>query len=89
VHISIHAANSSGGSYLVLDDLPDDPGHLIAVKFHHGVLDLDLLDSSRRRHPALSDLGIETRCGGGKAVCAGSSRARELRRSRTCNCLRC
>jgi hypothetical protein len=33
--------------YLVLDDLPDDPGHLIAVKLHHRVLDLDLLDSRR------------------------------------------
>jgi hypothetical protein len=45
--------------YLVLDDLPDDPGHLIAVKFHHGVLDLDLLDSRRGRHSVLSKLRRE------------------------------
>lgn len=30
---------------LVLDDLPDDPGHLIAVQLDDGVLDLDLLDA--------------------------------------------
>jgi hypothetical protein len=46
--------------YLVLDDLPDDPGHLISVQLHHRVLDLDLLDSGRGRHPVLSNLRVET-----------------------------
>ena len=31
-------------AYLVLDGLPDDPSHLISVKFHDGVLDLDFVD---------------------------------------------
>lgn len=31
-------------SYFVLDHLPDDPGHLITVKLHNGILDLDLFD---------------------------------------------
>jgi hypothetical protein len=43
---------------LVFDDLPDDAGHLIAVKLHDGVLDLDLLDSLCRRHPVLSNLCV-------------------------------
>lgn len=43
---------------LVLDDLPDDPGHLIAVELYHGVLDLNLLDSLRGRHPVLSNLCV-------------------------------
>jgi hypothetical protein len=36
----------------VLDLLPDDARHLIAVELDDGVLDLDLLDAGRR-HPAL------------------------------------
>lgn len=32
-----------GVDELVLDDLPDDAGHLITVEFDDGVLDLDLL----------------------------------------------
>ena len=34
---------------LVLDILPDDAGHLIAVKLDDGVLDLDLVECS---HPS-------------------------------------
>jgi len=36
---------------LVLDVLPDDAGHLVAVQFHHWVLNLDLLEG---RHVALT-----------------------------------
>jgi hypothetical protein len=68
--------------YLVLDDLPDNPGHLITVKLHDGVLDLDLLDACRRRHPALSNMGIEAWCCGRGAVCACASCAGELGRCR-------
>jgi hypothetical protein len=35
---------------LVLDVLPNDAGHLIAVQLHHGILHLDLLEA---RHVAL------------------------------------
>jgi hypothetical protein len=31
---------------LVLDELPDDPGHLIAVEFDNRIVDLDLCHSS-------------------------------------------
>jgi hypothetical protein len=86
--VSMGLAMASASSHLVLDDLPDDPGHLITVKLHNRVLDLDLLDASRRRHPALSNLGIEARCCGGEAVCGGSSCARELGRCRKGSCLR-
>jgi hypothetical protein len=51
--------------HLVLDDLPYDTCHLIAVELHHWVLDLDLLGArsrSRRSHPVLSDMRIEARC---------------------------
>lgn len=34
---------------LVLDILPDDPGHLITIQLHHRVLDLDLLESRHGR----------------------------------------
>jgi hypothetical protein len=69
--------------YLVLDGLPDDPGHLIAVKLHDRVLDLDLLDSRRGRHPVLSDVRIEAWCGGGGGARGGPSRAGQLCRSRS------
>lgn len=41
---------------LVLDVLPDDPRHLIAVQLDDGVLDLDLLEGS---HSALVDGGLK------------------------------
>jgi len=31
------------GYYLLLDELPDDPGHLIAIHLHHRLLHLDSL----------------------------------------------
>ncbi len=31
-----------GQDQLLLDDIPDDPGHLVAVKLDDGVLNLDL-----------------------------------------------
>lgn len=70
-------------SYLVLDDLPDDPGHFIAVKLHDRVLDLDLLDSRRGRHPALSNLCVKTGCGGGGAVRGCPAGVQELGRFRS------
>jgi hypothetical protein len=51
--------------HLVLDDLPYDTCHLIAIELHHWVLDLDLLGArsrSRGSHPVLSDMRIEARC---------------------------
>ena len=41
-----------GGDEAVLDVLPDDPGHLIAVKLDDGVLDLDLGDLLGGSHGA-------------------------------------
>jgi hypothetical protein len=71
--------------HLVLDDLPYDASHLIAIELHNGVLDLDLLDArSRHRgsHPVLSNVRVEGRyvyCGAG---CGTRSRGRALGRSR-------
>lgn len=50
-----HSNNAAGrieGIYLVLNVLPDDPGHLIAVQLDDGSLDLDLLEA--RHLPALT-----------------------------------
>lgn len=44
--------------YLVFDDLPDNPGHLITIELHDGVLDLDLLDWGRRCHSVLCDESV-------------------------------
>ena len=59
---------------LVLDVLPDDAGHLVAVKLDDGVLDLDLRDL-RRHGAAMGDSGgdwaREGRSGGGEELLAG------------------
>lgn len=45
---------------LVLDVLPDDTGHLVAVELHHWVLDLDLLEAG---HVARLYKGGSKACG--------------------------
>jgi len=49
-------------AYLVLDVLPDNPGHLIAIHLHHWVLHLDLVEA---RHSALFD-SCHERSGNGR-----------------------
>lgn len=45
---------------LVLDILPDDPRHLVAIQLHHRVLDLDLLEAG---HIARLYEGTTKSCG--------------------------
>ena len=69
----------------VLDLLPDDAGHLVAVQLDDGVLDLDLLDAGGR-HPALVCKVEAAGCHNGcvereSGACGGVSQGRGRSRS--------
>ena len=70
---------------LVLDVLPDDPGHLVAVQLHDGVLHLDLGTDGGTHLPGLREGWAEAGCGAGKrsmSMRLQSSRERCRRSSR-------
>ena len=60
--------------HFVLDDLPNDSGHLITVQFYYWILDLDLLEPCRGSHPVLYSLSMKEAEGVCRSVCGNSRR---------------